>query len=219
MIRLEELKQENSDAMKVLKEARLKGEKTTGNSSIVIENSLENIYPEYKEYSRVISFKEAISGKIPQKEELERRIIGYFYTADKLFTGVSKKDIELEFNVKFGDELSNFKGEIKGNTAYFGKTIGKVRKIIDRNQLKHFKEGEILVSPSTLPSFLPAMRKSAGIISDEGGVVCHAAIVARELKKPCIIGTKIAVDVLNDGDLIEVDANKGVVKILEKAKV
>jgi pyruvate,water dikinase len=52
-------------------------------------------------------------------------------------------------------------------------------------------------------------------VTDEGGVTCHAAIVAREMKKPCIIGTKIATKVLKDGDLVEVDANKGVVKILK----
>jgi len=55
-------------------------------------------------------------------------------------------------------------------------------------------------------------------VTDEGGITCHAAIISRELKKPCIIGTKIATKVLKDGDLVEVDADKGIVKILKKAK-
>ena len=60
------------------------------------------------------------------------------------------------------------------------------------------------------------MKKAAAIITDKGGVLSHAAIVAREMKKPCIIGTKVATEVLHDGDLVEVDADNGIVKILEK---
>ena len=64
----------------------------------------------------------------------------------------------------------------------------------------------------TDPRYVPAMKKAAAIVTDEGGITCHAAIVSRELKKPCIIGTKIATKVLKDGDEVEVDAEKGVVK-------
>ena len=67
------------------------------------------------------------------------------------------------------------------------------------------------------PTILSAMQKASAFITDEGGVTCHAAIVARELKKPCIIGTKIATKVLKDGDLVEVDTEKGVVKILKNS--
>mgnify|MGYP001564748046 CR=1 FL=1 len=56
------------------------------------------------------------------------------------------------------------------------------------------------------------MRKAAAFVTDEGGILCHAAIVARELKKPCIIGTKIATRVFKDGDMVEVDATKGIVR-------
>ena len=68
----------------------------------------------------------------------------------------------------------------------------------------------------TNPTYVPAMQKAAAVITDEGGLLCHAAIVSRELKVPCIIGTKVATKVLKDGDRVEVDAKKGVVKILEK---
>jgi pyruvate,water dikinase len=66
----------------------------------------------------------------------------------------------------------------------------------------------------TQPEFLPAMKKAVAIITDEGGLTCHAAIVARELKRPCIIGTKNATKILRDGDYVEVDANNGIIKIL-----
>jgi len=62
---------------------------------------------------------------------------------------------------------------------------------------------------------LPAMNKASAFITDEGGITCHAAIVARELGKPCIIGTKIATKVLKDGDEVEVNADKGIVKIIK----
>jgi phosphoenolpyruvate synthase/pyruvate phosphate dikinase len=71
-------------------------------------------------------------------------------------------------------------------------------------------------SPMTTPDFLSAMKKASAIITDEGGIICHASIIAREMKKPCIIGTKIATKILKDGDLVEVDANKGLVKILRR---
>lgn len=69
----------------------------------------------------------------------------------------------------------------------------------------------------TTPDFVPIMKRASAFVTDEGGITCHAAIVSREMKKPCIIGTKIATQVLKDGDLVEVDADKGVVKILEKS--
>ena len=64
----------------------------------------------------------------------------------------------------------------------------------------------------TRPEFLPLMKKAAAFITDEGGIASHAAIVARELRLPCIVGTKIATKTFKDGDIIEVDANKGIIK-------
>ena len=81
-------------------------------------------------------------------------------------------------------------------------------------QIDSVNEGDIIVAPMTLPDILPAMRKAAAFVTDEGGIACHAAIIAREMKKPCIVGTKIATQVLRDGDMVEVDAGKGTVKKL-----
>ncbi len=64
----------------------------------------------------------------------------------------------------------------------------------------------------THPEFLSLMKQASAIVTDEGGVTCHAAIVARELGIPCVIGTKMATKVLKDGDEVEVDADKGIVK-------
>jgi pyruvate,water dikinase len=67
----------------------------------------------------------------------------------------------------------------------------------------------------TVPDFLPAMKKAAAIVTDEGGITCHAAIVARELKIPCVIGTKNATKMLKTGDLVEVDTQTGKIIKLE----
>ncbi len=110
--------------------------------------------------------------------------------------------------------LDNQIKELKGTIAYKGKVTGKVRLILIEYQAQNLKEGEILVSSMTDPDMVPAMKKAGAIVTDEGGITCHAAIVARELGKPCIIGTKIATKILKDGDLVEVDANNGIVKKL-----
>ena len=77
-----------------------------------------------------------------------------------------------------------------------------------------FEEGDILVSINSTPILMPLILKSAAIVTDEGGVGCHAAIVARELKKPCVIGTRYATTFINDGNLVAVDATMGVVRII-----
>ncbi len=89
--------------------------------------------------------------------------------------------------------------------------------VMEPNQRRQIGDYHILVAPMTTPDFVPLMKRAGAIITDEGGLLCHASIVARELKKPCIVGTKIATQVLKDEDLVEVDATKGIVKILKRA--
>ena len=74
------------------------------------------------------------------------------------------------------------------------------------------KEGEILITTMTMPTYISAIKIAGAVVTDEGGSLCHAAITARELKKPCIIGTKHATKVFKDGDMVEVDANTGIVR-------
>jgi phosphohistidine swiveling domain-containing protein len=102
---------------------------------------------------------------------------------------------------------------VKGQVAFPGLARGVVTVARDYDSAKDkFDEGRILVAPSTNPTMLPLMKKAAAIITDEGGITCHAAIISRELKIPCIIGTKIATKIFKDGDRVEVDAEKEVVR-------
>ncbi len=104
--------------------------------------------------------------------------------------------------------------EFKGSVAFKGLVKGVVRVVNSESELSKMNEGEVLVSISTNPALMPAIIKCSAIVTDEGGIGCHAAIIARELKKPCVIGTKIATQVLKDGDVVEVDADSGIVRIV-----
>lgn len=108
---------------------------------------------------------------------------------------------------------------IKGTVSYPGNVRGKARIILMKSDFNKLQEGDILVTHMTTPDFVPLMKKCAAIITDEGGITCHAAIVSRELQRPCIIGTKIATKILKDGDLVELNTNNGFVKIIEKSKI
>jgi phosphoenolpyruvate synthase/pyruvate phosphate dikinase len=105
--------------------------------------------------------------------------------------------------------------ELKGLGVSEGFAKGKVSVILSNNDFKKFKEGGILVTSATRPDFVPLMKKAIATVTDEGGILSHAAIISRELGKPCIVGTAKATRVLKDGDLVEVDADRGVVKILK----
>lgn len=99
----------------------------------------------------------------------------------------------------------------KGLPASPGIGRGKVILIKDVSEINLVKEGDILVTEMTNPDMVPAMRKAAGVVTDEGGRTCHAAIVSRELQIPCIVGAKNATKVLKEGQIVTVDATRGVV--------
>lgn len=123
-----------------------------------------------------------------------------------------------QYKLLLDSDIVEDRKEVKGTIAFAGKVRGRVRVLRRKDQLSSIEAGDIIVSPMTIPDFLPAMKKAAAFVTDEGGITCHAAIVARELRKPCIIGTKIATKVLKDGDVVEVDAERGIVTVLERAK-
>ncbi len=104
--------------------------------------------------------------------------------------------------------------KIFGMVASSGKAIGRARIIFGVSGFSKMKNGDILVTGMTRPEMLPIMKKAKAIVTDEGGLTCHAAIVARELKIPCIIGTKNATKIISDGEIIEVDAVNGFVNKL-----
>jgi phosphohistidine swiveling domain-containing protein len=119
---------------------------------------------------------------------------------------------EIPFDVFF--KVDKGLREFSGSIAYRGIVRGKARVVYNMADLNIFEEGDVLVTSQTTPEYMSLMKKASAFVTDQGGITCHAAIIAREMKKPCIIGTKIATKVLKDGDFVEVDADKGVVKIV-----
>ena len=154
-------------------------------------------------------------GKRSLSEITERRkgfgqIITNFI--DALDTEQTKKywDIYAEENMVQGLR------EVRGIVASKGENIrGRVKILLNPREADSFPDGAILVAPMTSPEYIFAMRKSSAVVTDNGGLTSHAAIVSRELHKPCVIGTKIATKVIKDGDMVEVNADIGIVKILK----
>ena len=159
------------------------------------------------------------TGSLPvSKVELDQRIQGYCLAMidgqeTKILSGKAMEDFLAKQN--FSDEGKTTDSTIvKGLVGNKGYARGRVALVITTHDLAKVRHNDILISVTTNPDYMPAMRKCLAFVTDEGGITCHAAIVSRELGKPCIIGTKIATKIFEDGDEVEVDATVGTVKKL-----
>ena len=130
----------------------------------------------------------------------------------------SNKDCQLIRAELKKHEIKKKVDELTGTSASLGKVIGRASICKSLKDIESFKRGDVLVSTMTRPEFVPAMKKAIAIVTDEGGITSHAAIVSRELGIPCITSTKIATKVINNGDLLEVAANHSRVRILKRIK-
>jgi len=151
------------------------------------------------------------TGILPSKSLLKQRFV-----KSALIVKNAKQTIFAGKQVSVINDIVSdhaFKGSLSGQPAFKGKAKGIVKIIINPSkQSGKFNKGDILITGMTRPEFLPLMKKAAAFVTDAGDILSHAAITARELKKPCIIGTKIATKVFKDGDRVEVDANIGTVR-------
>jgi len=167
-------------------------------------------------YMTLRESKDYIKDKILSKKQAldlanRRRHYVYIFTKNKDHI-TARKDIFVEIYRKLiiGGNDENI---IKGISVFPGKVIGRVSKTF--HGLRGEGAGEILVTPMTRPQDNLSLKNFSAIVTDEGGILSHVAITSRELKVPCIMSTKIATKILRDGDLIEVDADKGIVKIIK----
>ncbi|MBU1202903.1 hypothetical protein KKH39_02585 [Patescibacteria group bacterium] len=135
---------------------------------------------------------------------------------DKMLTGDEAKKFLSGFNI-IKEEIKDIK-ILEGDCASPGRAQGEIKLINVVSDMKKMEEGNILVSIATNPDLVPAIKKASAIITDVGGITCHAAIVSRELGIPCVIGTRIATKVLKDGDLVAVDATHGKINIVHQTK-
>lgn len=201
---------------KICLKARALTDDLFNGSNDIFLKTVSKLNPEISNYAKYISIEELIKNKIPPDNILRKRERCYILFNSKIIINKSLSELAKKHNLKIEKEPGLAGKIIKGIVAKHGKARGIVRVITTKDQFQKVTKGDILVTSMTTPDYVPIMKLAAAIITDEGGVTCHAAIVARELKIPCIIGTKIATKVLKDGDLVEVDANKGIVRILKR---
>lgn len=217
LLELYDEKYPDSEELELLKKARVETEDFGVGFDNILLDSLKKIFPDLGELVSVLTIGEIESKKIPPVNILKKRLSHYIYTDSKLFLEETIEDIEKKYNIELERvKKIDMKNGLKGQIAFKGYAKGIVKKISRKSDLYSIKDRDVLVTPMTMPDYVPFLKKASAIITDEGGVTCHAAIVSRELGIPCIIGTKIATKVLHDGDLVEVDADKGVVKIVER---
>tara|TARA_Y100000034_G_scaffold8427_1_gene9169 strand:+ start:602 stop:3100 length:2499 start_codon:yes stop_codon:yes gene_type:complete len=160
------------------------------------------------------------------KKEIEKRqrafLVIYSHEGTKTYFGDEARD-EIKELLEFREDEINKAKELEGKVASWkseddsikGRAFVLTSAFDVEEKLKEFHKGDFLVATQTHPNLVPVMKKAGAIITDEGGLTCHAAIVSRELGKPCLIGTRIATKVIKTGDNIKIDKN-GVLNILKK---
>ncbi len=174
-----------------------------------IEDIIENL--SYEEICELIEKPNNISEYFDRKNN-QRRVCWQENGKVNIYYFKNEKDFK---EVQSLLQTTKSADTIKGMIACLGIAKGYARIIRSNEDLLDFKSGEIMVAEKTQPSYVPYMTKAAAIVTDIGGVTSHAAIISREFKIPSIVGTKNATKNIQDGDYILVDAEEGIVQILE----
>lgn len=144
----------------------------------------------------------------------DRREFSLFTASTEKCTLVSGTKAQKFFEKLYTKEVNKKEQSVTGQCAFAGKVQGTVKIVLVRDDIKKMNTGDVLVSQATSPDLIEAMKKASAIVTNVGGLICHAAITSRELKIPCVVGTQNATTVFQDGDMVEVDATKGVIKKL-----
>lgn len=150
-----------------------------------------------------------LEGKSTKSVDKKYVLIGY----DNKIEYLKKPDSFIKEYIKTEERKVN---QLKGRIASKGKGKGVVKIVLGQESFGKFKKGNVLVVNNTTPNYVSIMKKATGIVAEEGGLTAHVSVVSREFKIPCIVGIKNITNILKDGDLVEVDANKGIVKILKR---
>ena len=174
--------------------------------------------PEEKRNERVLSDEELIEltemGKRVQAHYGEPMDTEWAFERDNLFLLQARPITTLgDVEAKADDDESSDLGDVlvRGLGASPGMASGKVKIVFDIDELDKIKDGDIMVTTMTTPDMVPAMRRASGIVTDEGGVTCHASIISRELGIPCVVGTGSATSTLEENSGVTLDGKKGLV--------
>lgn len=170
-------------------------------------------------YLLASELRQAIVDPKKAKETAQKRFGNFLLMVSKkdgeaFFEGEKARQ-EYEKMVFLKQEINLQATSLRGTPACAGKVNGAVKIINSTSDVKKMRKGDVLVSVATNPDLLVAMKLAGAIVTSEGGITCHAAIVSRELRIPCVIGVKNASKILKEGELIQVDASKGVITRLQ----
>lgn len=181
----------------------------------------EMIVPDAEKYFKKLKIDKFLYDEIGKdykffSEKQRKKGLGVLFIKGKrtILSWKDSKKLEDFIERRNKESLKGIK-EIKGIVAQKGKFKGKVYLVKDFKNLKNVKKGMVLVAPQTRPQFNKFIKQAGAIITDEGGLLCHASMLARELKIPCIVGTKIATKVFKTGNMVEIDSKKGLIRIIE----
>lgn len=163
---------------------------------------------------RLNEIQQLIEKRLVPSDIIAQRQKKYIYINQHIIIDQSFVQYCSDHDFENPEDIDDQSAVVQGTVAFPGRVEGLVRMVMDRRDLDKVQTGEVLVSIMTNATFTPVMNKISAIVTDEGGITCHAAIIARELKIPCITGTKNATKVLRDGDRVEVNATTGIVKKL-----
>lgn len=155
------------------------------------------------------------TGKVPSQNEIRLRQKGFLCRLEKNAVCITTNPGKIREIASQIQEEKQTAVELSGFCASKGTVQGKVKVVRGVADLFKVKKGDVLVAITTHPDFVPAMHRAAAFVTDEGGLISHAAIVAREMRKPCIVGTKNATAVLKDNDLVKVNADNGTVSLIK----
>jgi phosphohistidine swiveling domain-containing protein len=156
--------------------------------------------------------KQMIKKNVIPQELIKERVINHaVMMKDQKISILSGNDLN---NIQFQSYEKINTDTLIGKCVYPGKLKSSVVIVNSLKDLNKVKDGQVLVTKFTTPYYVPAMQKASAIITDIGGATSHGAILATELGKPCIIGTKIATKILKDGDIVEIDAKNGIIRKL-----
>ena len=173
--------------------------------------------PEEKRNERVLSDEELIEltemGKRVQAHYGEPMDTEWAFEKDMLFLLQARPITTLGNADEDAGDASSDLGDVlvRGLGASPGMASGTVKIILDIDELDKIKDGDVMVTTMTTPDMVPAMRRASGIVTDEGGVTCHASIISRELGIPCVVGTGDATTTLEENSGVTLDGKKGLV--------
>lgn len=184
----------------ILKEIARRGNITLRQARFLKTEEIEDMLTSKKDYSKILSERLKLSAYIIGGNEKTRVLAGK--SAEKIFNKLNT----IPKNIK----------EIKGMAASHGKAKGPVRIVLCPSECKKVKRGDVIVTGQAMPSFSSAIAIASAIIADGGtGITSHPATLAREAGIPCVIGARIATRVLKDGQMVEVDGDRGIIKVLK----